>query len=70
MRLFALVEDRLAGVLPDTADRQMASRALFSAVHGVVSLGLDEKLGPFDEPMVRRQIEFIVGAAVRGVPGR
>ena len=66
-RLFAIVEARLAGALADEGERQMASRALFSAVHGIVSLGLDEKLGPFDAPMVRRQIEFIVGAAVRGL---
>ncbi|MEM7776480.1 MAG: TetR/AcrR family transcriptional regulator [Pseudomonadota bacterium] len=65
--LFALVEDILRSRIRDDDHRKMASRALFSAVHGVVSLSLDEKLGAYDEHLTRKQITFIVGSAVRGL---
>lgn len=42
-RLFALIEDPLAALAPDLGpqDRRLLARALFSAVHGIVLLGLD-----------------------------
>ena len=52
------------------AERFSAARALFSAVHGIVWLALDNKLGAQDAEETERQIRFIVGAAARGLPSR
>ena len=65
--LFAIVEDILASAVSDTRERAMAARALFSAVHGIVSLALDQKLGDFDRAATESQIRFIVATAARGL---
>ena len=65
--LFAIVEDILASAVSDARERAMAARALFSAVHGIVSLALDQKLGGFDRAATESQIRFIVGTAARGL---
>ena len=44
-RLFELVEECLDDYIADRAARFSAARALFSGVHGIVSLALDNKLG-------------------------
>ena len=69
-RLFGLVEDCLVDDLPDDSERRSAARALFASVHGIVSLALDRKLGEFEPKETRRQIEFLIGSAARGLsPG-
>lgn len=65
--LFALVEQALASDVNAEDQRQEAARALFSAVHGVIALALDEKLGDFDQPRTERQVSFIVNAVARGL---
>ena len=65
--LFAIVEDILMPIVSDPDERKMAARALFSAVHGIVSLALDQKLGEFDRTATEAQIRFIVAAAARGL---
>ncbi|MGI9425051.1 MAG: TetR/AcrR family transcriptional regulator [Hyphomicrobiaceae bacterium] len=65
--LFAIVEGILAPVVHDETKRQLAARALFSAVHGIVSLALDQKLGGFDRASTEAQIRFIVSTAAKGV---
>ncbi len=65
--LFGIVEEILAGAVPDIEKRKMAARALFSAVHGIVSLALDQKLGEFDRAATEAQVRFIVDAAARGL---
>ena len=40
---------------------------MFSAVHGVVSLGLDEKLMPLPMPVLKDQVKQIVGALGAGL---
>lgn len=67
--LFAVVEDILQPVISGQEQRQEAARALFSAVHGVVALALDEKLGPFDKASAERQVQFIIGSLARGLAG-
>ena len=67
--LFAIVEDMLTPAVSDEVQRAMAARALFSAVHGIVSLALDQKLGDFNRPATEAQIRFIVAAAARGLSG-
>lgn len=65
--LFAIVEEILASAVSDAQERAMAARALFSAVHGIVALALDQKLGGFDRAATESQIRFIVGTAARGL---
>ena len=65
--LFAIVEEILTPVVSDRQECEMAARALFSAVHGIVSLALDQKLGEFDRAATEAQIRFIVTAAARGL---
>jgi AcrR family transcriptional regulator len=48
------------------AKRQLWARALFSAVHGVVALGLDQKLGPLSAKSLRWQVEALIHATTAG----
>lgn len=65
--LFEMVEEDLVSYIPDRAERFSAARALFSSVHGIVWLALDNKLGSQDAEEAERQVRFIVGAAARGL---
>jgi len=47
--------------------RALLARSLFSAVHGLVLLGLEEKLQPIPLPVLREQIRFVVTAIGRGM---
>jgi AcrR family transcriptional regulator len=77
--LFLLVEEPLGALRPDLAapERERFARTMFSAVHGVVILGLDEKLMPLPMPALREQVKQIVAAlgiglvrsALQGQPG-
>lgn len=49
------------------SDRQLWGRALFSAVHGVVALGLDQKLGPLSANSLKWQVRLLVHAATVGM---
>src|SRR5262249_12847509 len=68
-RIFQLVEEPLRGVRPGLAAGELAqlARAVFSAVHGVVSLGLEQKLGEIPPRRLREQTVTIVAAIVRGL---
>lgn len=65
--LFGRVEAILAGAIDDPRARQSAARALFSAVHGIVALSLDRKLGDFDPQEAERQVRFVVKAVADGL---
>lgn len=65
--LLALIEDIIADEIPDAAVRMRAARALFAAVHGILALGLDNKLSTFDPAAVEAEIRFIVKAAAAGL---
>ena len=52
----------LPGLSP--AERAVLGRSIFSAVHGVVWLGLEELLGPQSYPEVQAQVNAIMGAIV------
>ena len=65
--LFSIVEKKLAHVVTDDQQRKLASRALFAAVHGVVSIALDQKLGDFDYAATKAQVKFIVQSAAKGL---
>jgi AcrR family transcriptional regulator len=68
-RLFAYVEEPLAELRPDLSGerRALVARSLFSAVHGMVMLGLEEKLQAVPPKYLREQIAFMVSAIGRGM---
>ena len=70
--LFRHVEGPVAALRPglDEAEAACLARTLFSAVHGVVSLGLDEKLAPIPAETLRRQLRLVAEAMARGLDAR
>ena len=68
-RLFRYVEEPLRELQPHLPDerRALVARSLFSAVHGVVMLGLEEKLQTIPFEILREQVAFIVSAMGRGM---
>lgn len=77
-RIFDAVEAPLMvlrGDLPEE-DRRLLARTLFSATHGIVDLGLDEKLDALPSKVLRSQLETVVRATASGLlagvsaPGR
>lgn len=66
-KLFELVERSLAEALEADSERATAARALFSAVHGIVSLSLDNKLGRQGYVETELQIRFLLRTVSRGL---
>ena len=68
-RIFQFVEEPLRAIRPDLAAAELAqlARTVFSAVHGVVSLGLEQKLGEIPARRLREQTAAIVMAVARGL---
>src|SRR3954469_16387594 len=68
-RLFELVEQPLTMLRPgETPERRaLLARSLFSAVHGIVALGLEEKLQLIPLPVLREQVTTLVEAMGRGL---
>jgi hypothetical protein len=69
IRLFGYIEQPLRDLLPSLPPEQLAmlARALFSAVHGIITLGLEEKLGAVSLEELRNQTALIVSAIVMGL---
>ena len=69
VRLFRYIERPLCALQPQlgAGERTLLARSLFSAVHGVVSLGLDEKLGAIPLDALASQVERIIAAIGRGL---
>jgi AcrR family transcriptional regulator len=69
MRLFGYVEEPLKVLRPSDAPprRALIARSLVSAVHGIVVLGLEEKLQLIPRPVLREQVTLLVGAMGRGL---
>jgi AcrR family transcriptional regulator len=67
-RLFAQVERPLATLLPelDRDARRMLARTVFSAVHGIVALGLDEKIASLPLSDLRTHLAATVRAIAAG----
>ena len=59
--LFSLVETPLSTLRPELNDEERATfaRTMFAAIHGVVSLGLDQKLMPLPLAVLRQQLSEI-----------
>jgi len=68
-RLFLYIEEPLRSLAPNMApDRRIQlARSLFSAVHGIVLIGLEEKLQSIPLGAVREQVTFMVEAFARGL---
>jgi AcrR family transcriptional regulator len=68
-RMFARVEEPLRSIVPDLDETacMYLGRSLFSAVHGVVDLGLKEKLGAMPQALLRFETGLIAAAAARGL---
>jgi AcrR family transcriptional regulator len=66
---FSHIEGPLAELAPDLAnhDRALLARSLFAAVHGMVALGLDEKVATMPASVLRAQIRLVVAAIARGI---
>ena len=69
MRLFSYVERPVGELLPGISQsrRALIARTLFSAVHGIVTLGLEEKLQALAPGELREQLTFAVAALARGL---
>jgi hypothetical protein len=69
MRLFGYVEGPVGELVPglSPARRALIARLLFSAVHGIVTLGLEEKLQAFKPGELSEQVTFVVAALGRGL---
>ena len=69
MRLFSYVEEPLKVLQPGiaTARRALIARSLVSAVHGIVVLGLEEKLQLIPLPVLREQVTLLVAAMGTGL---
>ena len=69
-RLFAYVEAPLLRLRPDLAGPELAltARSLFSAAHGIIAMGMDQKLSPMPLPRLREQLAMLVTAMAVGLP--
>jgi AcrR family transcriptional regulator len=69
MQLFRFIDAPLKEIVPhmDEEARALLGRSLFSAVHGIISLGLEEKLVAVPMLHLREQLTLVVGAAARGL---
>jgi len=70
-RLFDHVERPVAELQPGAARerRRLLARSLFSAVHGLVALGLEEKLQVIPLKALREQVTIVVTALGYGLAG-
>ena len=68
-RLFVYIEEPLRSLAPQLPPEQRAqlARSLFSAVHGIVLIGLEEKLQSLPISSVREQVTFMVEAFAKGL---
>jgi len=68
-RLFDYIEEPLRKLAPTLADQQrvLLARSLFSAVHGIVLIGLEEKLQSIPLSLLRQQVTAMIEAFARGL---
>jgi AcrR family transcriptional regulator len=70
--LFTHLDAPLRAIVPDLAgdERALLGRALFSAVHGIVALGLEERIDTLSHAAIAGQVATIVRACVAGLMAR
>jgi AcrR family transcriptional regulator len=73
MEAFALMHEPLVRLMPDRdpADVALVSRMMFSAVHGIISLGLEERMVAVPPERLRQQVGQFVNTYLTGlgIPG-
>jgi len=71
-QLFAHITVPLEQLAPSMSpqERSLLGRTIFSAVHGVVSLGVDELLAPQTRDELSEQLDIVVSAMVTGLRSR
>ena len=69
MRAFALMHQPLIRLLPDRdpKDIAMLARLMFSAVHGIISLGLEERMVAVPPDSLRQQVAQFVDTHLIGL---
>lgn len=69
MQAFALMHAPLVRLMPDRDEKEVAltSRMLFSAVHGIISLGLEERMVAVPPDRLRQQVAQFVDAHLAGL---
>lgn len=72
MRLFRHIYQPLATLFPKRSHEELGitARSLFSAVHGMVALGLEQKLVAVPLPALRKEIAGLVRAMIDGLIAR
>ncbi|MBR0842008.1 TetR/AcrR family transcriptional regulator [Bradyrhizobium liaoningense] len=72
LQLFRHIYQPLAMLFPERSREELGitARSLFSAVHGMVALGLEQKLVAVPLPALRREIADLVRAMVHGLIAR
>jgi AcrR family transcriptional regulator len=69
MRAFALMDAPLVRLMPDRepADIALTARMMFSAVHGIISLGLEERMVAVPPDRLRQQVAQFVDTYLAGL---
>jgi AcrR family transcriptional regulator len=69
MQAFALMHEPLVRLLPDRDPEEVAllSRMMFSAVHGIISLGLEERMVAVPPAKLRQQVAQFVDTQLAGL---
>jgi AcrR family transcriptional regulator len=69
MQAFALMHEPLVRLLPDRDPEQVAllARTMFSAVHGIISLGLEERMVAVPPEKLRQQLAQFVDTHLVGL---
>ena len=72
MQLFRHIYQPLAALFPKRSREELGitARSLFSAVHGMVALGLEQKLVAVPLPALRKEIAGLVRAMIDGLIAR
>ncbi|WP_407187237.1 TetR/AcrR family transcriptional regulator [Bradyrhizobium centrosematis] len=72
LHLFRHIYQPLAALLPKRSQEELSitARSLFSAVHGMVTLGLEQKLVAVPLPALRKEIAGLVRAMIDGLVAR
>ena len=72
LQLFRHIYAPLASLFPDrgTEELGITARSLFSAVHGMVALGLEQRLVAVPLPALRKEIAGLVRAMIDGLVAR
>jgi AcrR family transcriptional regulator len=69
MQAFALMHDPLVRLMPDRDPKEIAlqARMMFSAVHGIISLGLEERMIAVPPEKLRQQVAEFVDTYLAGL---